>query len=49
MANRRKSLRTFVKSAKPQIGAYMIDRLMHHGEAILIQGESYRTKDGTEE
>ena len=27
----------------------MIDRLMHHGEAILIQGESYRTKDGTEE
>ena len=27
----------------------MIDRLMHHGEAILIQGDSYRTKDGTEE
>jgi len=27
----------------------MIDRLMHHGEAILIQGESYRTKDGTNE
>ena len=27
----------------------MIDRLMHHGEAIVIQGESYRTKDGTEE
>ncbi len=27
----------------------MIDRLMHHGEAILIQGESYRNKDGTEE
>ena len=26
----------------------MIDRLMHHGEAILIQGDSYRTKDGTE-
>lgn len=24
----------------------MIDRLMHHGEAIVIQGESYRTKDG---
>jgi DNA replication protein DnaC len=23
----------------------MIDRLMHHGEAIVIQGESYRTKD----
>ena len=28
----------------------MIDRLMHHGEAILIQGDSYRMKDkGTEE
>ena len=27
----------------------MIDRLMHHGEAIVIQGESYRTKDGSEE
>lgn len=25
----------------------MIDRLMHHGEAILIQGDSYRTKDGS--
>lgn len=25
----------------------MIDRLMHHGEAILIQGASYRTKDQT--
>ncbi|MGB8852572.1 MAG: IS21-like element helper ATPase IstB [Pirellulales bacterium] len=28
----------------------MIDRLMHHGEAILIHGDSYRMKDkGTEE
>jgi DNA replication protein DnaC len=27
----------------------MIDRLMHHGEAIVIQGDSYRTKDGTKE
>ncbi len=27
----------------------MIDRLMHHGEAIVIQGDSYRTKDGSEE
>lgn len=27
----------------------MIDRLMHHGEAILIQGDSYRTKNGNEE
>ncbi len=27
----------------------MIDRLMHHGEAIVIQGESYRTKDGPKE
>ena len=27
----------------------MIDRLMHHGEALLIQGDSYRTKDGDEE
>ena len=23
----------------------MIDRLMHHGEAIVIQGDSYRMKD----
>jgi DNA replication protein DnaC len=23
----------------------MIDRLMHHGEAILIRGDSYRMKD----
>jgi DNA replication protein DnaC len=23
----------------------MIDRLMHHGEAIVIQGDSYRTRD----
>jgi DNA replication protein DnaC len=27
----------------------MIDRLMHHGEAILIQGDSYRTRAGSEE
>lgn len=27
----------------------MIDRLMHHGEAILIEGDSYRTKDGPKE
>lgn len=27
----------------------MIDRLMHHGEAVLIEGESYRTKDGNQE
>jgi DNA replication protein DnaC len=27
----------------------MIDRLMHHGEAIVIQGESYRTKDNQDE
>lgn len=27
----------------------MIDRLMHHGEALVIQGDSYRTKDGDEE
>src|SRR5262245_6406505 len=27
----------------------MIDRLMHHGEAIVIQGGSYRTKDNQEE
>jgi DNA replication protein DnaC len=26
----------------------MIDRLMHHGDAIAIQGDSFRTKD-TEE
>jgi DNA replication protein DnaC len=26
----------------------MIDRLMHHGEAIVIQGDSYRTKDQEE-
>ena len=27
----------------------MIDRLMHHGEAIVIEGESYRTKDNQDE
>lgn len=27
----------------------MIDRLMHHGEAIVIEGESYRTKDNQPE
>jgi DNA replication protein DnaC len=27
----------------------MIDRLMHHGEALVIQGDSYRTKDGDKE
>ena len=26
----------------------MIDRLMHHGEAILIEGESYRTGDSSD-
>ena len=25
----------------------MIDRLMHHGEAIVIQGTSFRMKDNT--
>jgi len=27
----------------------MIDRLMHHGEAIVIRGESYRMKDKTQD
>jgi len=27
----------------------MIDRLMHHGEALVIQGDSYRTKNGDNE
>ena len=27
----------------------MIDRLMHRGEAIVIQGDSYRTKDNNDE
>lgn len=27
----------------------MIDRLMHHGEAIVIQGDSYRTKDKSDD
>lgn len=27
----------------------MIDRLMHHGEAIVIQGDSYRIKDNDQE
>ena len=26
----------------------MIDRLMHHGEAIVIDGKSYRTGEGDE-
>jgi DNA replication protein DnaC len=27
----------------------MIDRLMHHGEAIVIEGKSYRTGEGDEQ
>jgi DNA replication protein DnaC len=27
----------------------MIDRLMHHGEALVIQGDSYRTKNGDDD
>jgi DNA replication protein DnaC len=27
------------------LASAMIDRLMHHGEAIVIQGDSYRLKD----
>ena len=27
------------------LASAMIDRLMHHGEALVIQGESYRMKD----
>jgi DNA replication protein DnaC len=27
------------------LASAMIDRLMHHGEPIVIQGESYRMKD----
>mgnify|MGYP002066161768 FL=1 len=26
----------------------MIDRLMHHGEAIVIEGDSYRTGDSSD-
>ena len=26
----------------------MIDRLMHHGEAILIEGDSYRTGESND-
>jgi len=26
----------------------MIDRLMHHGEALVIRGDSYRMKDKDE-
>jgi DNA replication protein DnaC len=26
----------------------IIDRLMHHGEALVIDGESYRTRDQDE-
>jgi HEAT repeat protein len=40
---------TFFDLKDPVALDAMIDRLMHHGEAILIQGESYRTKDGTNE
>lgn len=29
------------------VATAIIDRPMHHGEAIVIQGESYRTKDRT--
>ncbi len=27
----------------------IIDRLMHHGQALVINGESYRTRDQDEE
>jgi DNA replication protein DnaC len=27
----------------------MIDRLMHHGEALVIHGKSYRTNEDNEE
>lgn len=27
------------------LASAMIDRLMHHGEPIVIRGESYRTMD----
>jgi DNA replication protein DnaC len=30
------------------LASAMIDRLMHHGEAILIEGDSYRTGDSAE-
>jgi DNA replication protein DnaC len=30
------------------LASAMIDRLMHHGEALVIQGDSYRTKDDSE-
>lgn len=29
----------------PTLASAMIDRLMHHGEAIVIEGKSYRVKD----
>ena len=29
----------------PTLASAMIDRLMHHGEAIVIEGRSYRVKD----
>jgi hypothetical protein len=31
--------------APARLAMAMIDRLMHHGEAIAIQGDSFRTKD----
>jgi DNA replication protein DnaC len=27
----------------------MIDRLMHHGEALVIQGKSFRTNEDNED
>ena len=27
----------------------IIDRLMHHGQALVINGDSYRTRDQDEE
>ena len=27
----------------------LIDRLMHHGEALVVKGDSYRTKDNPDD
>jgi DNA replication protein DnaC len=31
------------------ITSAVLDRLLHHNETVIIEGKSYRTKDGVEE
>ncbi len=39
---------TFFFDVDNTLPTAMIDRLMHHGEAITIEGKSYRTNDDSD-